>query len=105
MFLTRANCRRIMVVSVTTGNQTKGCDDMTNTNMLISKMKLFGDKQEILADALGISLTRTNAKINNTNGAEFTQSEIALIKIRYNLTADEVDQIFLTENDTDKGIV
>ena len=78
---------------------------MTNTNMLLSKLKLFGDKQESLAKALGLSLSRTNAKINNTDGAEFTQSEIVLIKIRYNLTPEELDQIFLTEKDTDKDIV
>ena len=62
--------------------------------MFISKMKLFGDTQQILADALGMSLSRLNAKINETDGAEFTQSEITAIKIRYHLTAEEVDLIF-----------
>ena len=75
-----------------------------NKNLLISKMKLFGDTQQMLADALGLSLNRTNAKINETDGAEFTQSEIKKIMIRYNLTSDEVVQIFLTENDTVKDI-
>lgn len=75
-----------------------------NKNLLISKMKLFGDTQQMLADALGLSLNRTNAKINETDGAEFTQSEIKIIMIRYNLTPDEVVQIFLTENDTVKDI-
>ena len=69
---------------------------MTHTNMLLSKMKLFGDRQQDLADALGLSLTRTNAKINNVNGAEFTMSEIYKIKIRYNLTPEEVDQFFFS---------
>lgn len=68
-----------------------------NKNLLISKMKLFGDNQIDLARALGLSLTRTNAKINETDGAEFTKNEITIIKIRYNLTAEEVDQIFFTE--------
>ena len=62
--------------------------------MFVSKMKLFGDTQEVLAKALGISLSRLNAKINETDGAEFTQSEITFIKIRYHLTAEEVDAIF-----------
>lgn len=75
-----------------------------NKNLLISKMKLFGDTQQMLADVLGLSLNRTNAKINETDGAEFTQSEIKKIMIRYNLTPDEVVQIFLTENDTVKDI-
>ena len=65
-----------------------------NKNMFVSKMKLFGDTQEVLAKALGISLSRLNAKINETDGAEFTQSEITFIKIRYHLTAEEVDIIF-----------
>lgn len=68
-----------------------------NKNLLISKMKLFGDNQIDLARALGLSLTRTNAKINETDGAEFTKNEIGIIKIRYHLTAEEVDQIFFAE--------
>jgi hypothetical protein len=62
--------------------------------MFVSKMKLFGDTQEILAEVLGISLSRLNAKINETNGAEFKQSEIRFFRNRWNLTPEEVDQIF-----------
>jgi len=65
-----------------------------NKNKLVSKMKLYGDTQEMLADAIGISVQRLNAKINQTGGAEFTMSEIRAIKIRYNLTSEEVDEIF-----------
>lgn len=65
-----------------------------NKNMFVSKMKLFGDTQESLALALGISLSRLNAKINETDGAEFKQSEIKFIRNRWKLTPDEVDQIF-----------
>lgn len=75
-----------------------------NKNLLVSKMKLVGDTQSDLALALNLSLTRTNAKINGTDDAEFTQSEIKIIMIRYNLTPEEVVQIFLIENDTVKGI-
>jgi len=72
----------------------KDVDVKMNKNLLISKMKLFGDTQKSLAEYLGISLTRLNEKINETDGAEFRKREITLIKIRYNLTAEEVDQIF-----------
>lgn len=65
-----------------------------NKNKFVSKYKLFGDTQEMIADAIGISVQRLNAKINQTGGAEFTMSEIRAIKIRYNLTAEEVDEIF-----------
>lgn len=65
-----------------------------NKNLLVSKMKLFGDTQSVLAEAVDLSLTRLNEKINSTDGAEFRPSEIKIIEARYNLTADEVYQIF-----------
>jgi hypothetical protein len=65
-----------------------------NKNMLVSKMKLYGDIQEDLANFIGISVQRLNAKLNETNGAEFTQSEIQKIIQKYNLTAEEVMAIF-----------
>ena len=68
-----------------------------NKNMFVSKMKLFGDTQESLATALGISLSRLNAKINETDGAEFKQSEIRFFRNRWELTAEEVDQIFFVQ--------
>jgi hypothetical protein len=57
-------------------------------------MKLHGDTNAILADSIGISPQRLSAKINETNGAEFTQSEIQAVIDRYKLTAKEVDEIF-----------
>ena len=65
---------------------------MTDKNKLVGKMKWHGDDQQDLADCLGISLSRANAKIN---GAEFTQEEIKTIRLRYNLTPVEVVEIFL----------
>ena len=65
-----------------------------NKNMFVSKMKLFGDTQETVANALGCSLSRLNAKINETDGAEFKQSEILFFRNRWHLTPEEVDQIF-----------
>lgn len=71
---------------------------MINKNLLKSKMVLFGDTNETLADVIGITHNRLSAKINEWNGAEFTQSEIKGIKERYNLTNDEVDKIFFADN-------
>ncbi len=68
-----------------------------NKNLLESKMKLLGDTQSTLADAIGISLSRLSAKINEYEGAEFTQGEINSIKERYQLSADEVDCIFFAK--------
>ena len=67
-----------------------------NLNILNSKMALYGDNNETLAKALNLSPQRLSAKKNNTNGAEFTQTEIQIIKERYNLTDAEVIDIFLS---------
>ena len=76
-----------------------------NKNMFVSKMKLFGDTQESLALALGISLSRLNAKINETDGAEFKQHEIAFFRNRWHLTPEEVDQIFFASIVTCEGTI
>ena len=68
-----------------------------NKNKFVSVMKLHGDTQESLAEAIGISVQRLNAKINSTGGAEFTMSEIREIKIIYNLTCQEIDEIFFCD--------
>ena len=67
-----------------------------NLNLLNSKMALYGDTNETLSKALDLSQQRLSAKRNSTNGAEFTQSEIQIIKERYNLTDQEVVDIFLS---------
>lgn len=65
-----------------------------NSKLLRSKMVLHGDTNAKMAEVLNISAQRFSAKLNETNGAEFTQSEIEKIKIRYNLTPEEVNAIF-----------
>lgn len=67
-----------------------------NKALLHSFMVRHGDTQLTLAMAMGISLSRMNAKINNKS-AEFTQSEILFIKNRYKLTATDVDEIFFAD--------
>lgn len=65
-------------------------------NELESIMKLFGDTGADLALFLGIARSTFSAKINETNGAEFTQNEIMLIKQRYQLTPEQLNSIFFT---------
>ncbi len=65
-----------------------------NKNLLVSKMKLYGDTNAALASAIGISPQRFSAKLNEYQGAEFNQGEIQKIRERYSLTDDEVVQIF-----------
>lgn len=67
-----------------------------NKALLRSFMIRHGDTQLMLAIAMGISLSRLNAKINNKS-AEFNQKEILFIKHRYNLSATDIDEIFFAD--------
>lgn len=68
-----------------------------NSQLLKSTMVLHGDTQSSLAAAMGVSLSRLNAKINETKGSEFRQNEIAFIAQRYGLTAEQVIDIFFSK--------
>lgn len=63
-----------------------------NTNLLKAKMKLNDDTQQELADYLGIVISTVSFKISGKQ--PFNADEIRKIKIRYNLTAEEIDEIF-----------
>ena len=69
--------------------------DILNTVMLKAKIVLNGETQAKLAKALGIAQSTFTTKLHGKDGSQFTQSEIAAIKKRYDLTPDEVIQIFL----------
>lgn len=65
-----------------------------NKNLLRSHVVRNGDSMERLAEGLGIQRSTLSAKMNEYRGAEFTQNEIRCIKERYQLTAEDVDEIF-----------
>lgn len=65
-----------------------------NKNLLESEMKKHGDTGTMLASFLGMARSTFSAKINETNGAEFTQREIVKIKKKYSLDAEKIDKIF-----------
>ena len=67
---------------------------LVNKKKLESVMKLFDDTGQTLAEYLGIARPTFSNKLNETRGAEFTQGEIRMMKERYNLTAQDVDEIF-----------
>lgn len=64
--------------------------------LLMSCVVRYDKTQGALANAMGLSLSRLNAKIN-ANGAQFNQDEIAFIKNRYNLSDDQVVEIFFKQ--------
>lgn len=66
-------------------------------NELISVLSKHGDNQKNLAELLGLSLSRTNAKINSCKGAEFTQTEIGMMKDYYDLSPEDVNRIFFAQ--------
>ena len=63
-----------------------------NMPILKAKMALHNDKGADLAKALGITETTLSTKINGKT--DFTRNEIFKIKKRYNLSANEIDNIF-----------
>lgn len=72
-----------------------------NKNLLESVMKANGDTGTTLSLFLGMARSTFSAKINE-NGAEFTQGEIAKIKKKYLLDADNVDKIFFGQKVSEK---
>lgn len=71
---------------------------MLDVLRLKSKMALFDDTQKTLAEALGISRATLATRISNQSS--FTQAEIYNIMIRYELTSDEITEIFFAEKIT-----
>lgn len=63
-----------------------------NKKELRARMARYGDTYTSLAIALGISYAGFYNKINGKT--TFTQREIQVIKERYNLSAEDIDNIF-----------
>ena len=68
-----------------------------NSRLLKSYIVRFDGTQEKLAEAMSISLSRLNAKINGTGGPDFSHGQIAFIKSRYKLSNREVCDIFFAK--------
>lgn len=64
-------------------------------NLLIYHMKTYGDTSEELANAIGINPITLRRKMNGHY--EFTSGEIKTIAGRYQLSADEIVKIFLSD--------
>lgn len=65
-----------------------------DANKLKGKLREKALSQEKVADKMGISLSRFNAKINGRGGAEFSLGELQALKDILALNAVQVDQIF-----------
>lgn len=69
---------------------------LMNSVLFRSIMVLNQDTNKKLAEFLNCSEQTVCNKINE-NGTEFRQGEIAMIKKRYNLTAEQVTAIFFAD--------
>ena len=62
--------------------------------LLKGKIREKGLTQRDVAVKTGLSLSRFNAKLNNTHGAQFNLCEIKAMRDLLALTPEQVDQIF-----------
>lgn len=67
-----------------------------NSKLFKAFMVMFGDTNASLAEYLGITEQSVCNKANE-NGTEFKLGEITKIKVRWNLDATMVDQIFFDQ--------
>lgn len=67
-----------------------------NKALFRSIMVLHGDTNKSLSEYLGISEQSCCNKINEY-GTEFRKNEIAKIKIRYDLSSEQLEAIFFAE--------
>lgn len=68
-----------------------------NCALLKGKIREQAMTQGDVAEKIGISLSRFNAKLNNSGGAEFSLGEVRAIKALLQLSAEQVGQIFFDE--------
>lgn len=65
-----------------------------NSAALKGKMRAESMIQSEVANGIGMSLSRFNAKLNGTKGAEFTLGEIKSLRKLLNLNIEETEDIF-----------
>lgn len=67
-----------------------------NINLLKGHIRAAGLSQENVADKIGISISRFNAKLNERGGAEFKLTELLALRGVLKLSDKEFCAVFLT---------
>ena len=67
-----------------------------NKDLLKGHIRSCGMTQRDVAEKMGISLSRFNAKVNATGGAEFLLGEVQELKKILALSPAQIDLIFLS---------
>lgn len=62
-------------------------------------MVLYGDEDFVTAISKLLEIARQTASAKLNGKSDFTQTEIAIIARRYDLSADDIQKIFVGEND------
>lgn len=65
-----------------------------NKDLLKGQIRSLGFTQGDVAEKIGVSLSRFNAKLNETDGAEFSLGEVQALKDVLQLDSEKVNQIF-----------
>lgn len=73
--------------------------DKLNVKLLKSKMVLYGDEDFVMAISKLLEIARQTASAKLHGKSDFTQTEIAIIARRYDLSADDIQKIFVDENE------
>lgn len=73
----------------------KGGENMKSA-ILKGKMSEKSLTQNDVAQRIGLSLSRFNAKLNGYNGAEFSLGEVRAMKKLLELTTEQIDSIFFS---------
>lgn len=69
-----------------------------NKKKLRAILEEHGENQTVLAEALGMSRVTLSRKINEKGQTKgFSQPEISAIIERYNLTSDQIHEIFFAD--------
>lgn len=69
-----------------------------NAKLLKSKMILYGDENFVSAISKLLEISRQTASSKLHNKTKFTQTEIAIISRHYRLSAEDIKNIFVDED-------
>lgn len=74
-----------------------------NTRLLKSKMILYNDEDFVTAISKLLNITRQTASSKLNGESDFTQSEIKTISNHYHLSAEDIKNIFVSEDNENEG--
>lgn len=74
-----------------------------NTRLLKSKMILYSDEDFISAISKLLNITRQTASAKMNGESDFTQTEIRIISKYYHLSAEDIKNIFVGDDDESEG--